>query len=1296
MFILNVEIIRQLKISGPKSVKMKYCLSACTFIFLIFFASAAPALGQSAPTITFTYAPEPGTDIGGVNIDIECEGEISDADTDVSNLKLKVEYYDGYYWRTALDLTTLDFKEAEFEDWTDSGAEYAYLYISNSCFEGGNDCDIIFNIRLWSFDQPGSYTDDFRVRVTVRDPGLHTGSDTLSGLVVDQGPDYVYHSVASPGPLIIEQFQGHSPHPQDFPLASESTFYECEIAKQMECNLMPFVICWHWIETEDTEPSNFGYGTYDRKIHNLHRAGIRGAGRLMGPTAHYSSPGWFAENWTYDPETYAADWREFVQATVERYDGDTDFGVPEGSSAYPRGLTGTSKEEKQDWADKHTIKHWEIYNEPNLTNYFPSASSENFAMVMREAYKSAKAADPWCVCFNGGVTGFGSGGILSWIEEMFTYLMDGGDLEPYTDFIAVHWYSFADAGWQQSQAPEYQDYLGDLEDIADLFEYYTGEKDVANTETAYAATWGEVSANQWDISPDAQANYYVRQNLLTFLTAKSPLTIWHRIRDHGTDDDKFSHTGILTYYDYISPVARKPVFYAMRNLAERLHGAYGLRQYQVVEGKYVYELWNGGQLVNAAWCWLTEYEWTNVTVDCPAASATLYSWAEGTDQLPGNLIATTVYPAADQVIFSVGQRPKFLMATLNDTDGDYLPDYFETNTGTFVSFTNSGCNPNNPDSDGDYYTDGLEIASGSDPNDSDSLPVEIKFSFQPEDMYVPYGMCRAGGDLFSSARGYGWNGQTAAVIKREPVYYTNTGAEKYFPDELMTFAEVPSGQTYYWELDLPPGKYRVSLACGDSYPSGYSDSTGPHRVVVEGVTMVDDVTTGRGEFYVDSEVITNDDDLLTVAVGGASGRTCLNYLIIRNPMVNFQTEDSLVSNPGYQKDYGLPYNAGRGYGWSSNMTSQTIERGSEGVHWYTETEDQRLSNFIYTSPSQSATFNYDLPDGDYRVSLACGDLRYDLGPHKVVVEGQQVLNQSTVAGEFAIVQDYPITVTGGQLNLTLGGSSGFSLLNYLKVGKTFDEPPPTPTPAPPAAPSWNYDYNGDGTSDIAIFREINGLWSIRGLSRVYFGGFDDLPVCGDYDGDGTTDIGIFRGASGLWAIRNVTRIYFGSSDDEIINGDYDGDGSCDAGIFRETSGLWAIKGVTRVYFGGFGDELVPGDYDGDGVKDIALFRSVSGLWALRNISRIYFGSSADELVPGDYAGDGTWAPGIFRSASGLWAIRALTRIYFGGVSDLPLPADYDGDLTDDIGIFRSSSGLWAIREITRAYYGSTGDIPVTR
>ncbi len=247
-----------------------------------------------------------------------------------------------------------------------------------------------------------------------------------------------------------------------------------------------------------------------------------------------------------------------------------------------------------------------------------------------------------------------------------------------------------------------------------------------------------------------------------------------------------------------------------------------------------------------------------------------------------------------------------------------------------------------------------------------------------------------------------------------------------------------------------------------------------------------------------------------------------------------------------------------------------------------------------------------------------------------------------------------------------------------------------------AASPWITDFNGDGTSDIAIFRRSSGLWAVRGMTRAYFGGSDDYAVPGDYNGDGTTEIGIFRPASGLWAIRGVTRVYFGGGFDMHHPGDYDGDGTWEPAIFRASSGLWAVRGVTRAYFGGTADIPAPGYYRGDGSKSIGVFRPSSGLWAIRGVTRAYFGGGGDIPIPGDYEGAGSWSPAIFRENSGLWAVRGVTRAYFGAYGDMPQPAVYSGGGLDRLGIFRFSSGLWAVRGVTRIYFGQQGDFSVTR
>jgi hypothetical protein len=354
----------------------------------------------------------------------------------------------------------------------------------------------------------------------------------------------------------------------------------------------------------------------------------------------------------------------------------------------------------------------------------------------------------------------------------------------------------------------------------------------------------------------------------------------------------------------------------------------------------------------------------------------------------------------------------------------------------------------------------------------------------------------------------------------------------------------------------------------------------------------------------------------------------------------------------------------------------------------------------------------------------------------VPCNAEELCDWYTVSSEWLLVQSpcgfgpryggrYDVTVSLGDVSgLSPGWHQGTVTFDtvpnsdWIRINANYFKPAPLPTPSPtailtpspttPPTPVYvileSGDYDGDGRSEIAVFRPSSGLWAVRNLGRVYFGRQGDIPVSGDYDGDGITDVAVFRPGSGLWAVKDITRFYFGGIGDIPAPGDYGGTGSTSAGVFQSASGVWVVRDLTRVYFGQAGDLPVPGDYSGDGVKELAIFRPATGLWAVKGLTRSYFGRCGDTPVPGVY---GWYGPGknaspvraiiaVYRPSSGLWTIMGSERYYFGRDGDSPVIGDFTGNSLDDTAVFRPSSGLWAIRGVTRAYFGSDGDIPVAR
>ena len=73
----------------------------------------------------------------------------------------------------------------------------------------------------------------------------------------------------------------------------------------------------------------------------------------------------------------------------------------------------------------------------------------------------------------------------------------------------------------------------------------------------------------------------------------------------------------------------------------------------------------------------------------------------------------------------VSSRIVLAASPTSDEDADGLLDSVETDTGVYVSPTDTGTDPFDWDSDDDGFDDGWEVAVGSDPNDPDETPSDV-------------------------------------------------------------------------------------------------------------------------------------------------------------------------------------------------------------------------------------------------------------------------------------------------------------------------------------------------------------------------------------------------------------------------------------------------------------------------------------------------------------------------------------------------------------------------------------------
>jgi subtilisin-like proprotein convertase family protein len=271
-------------------------------------------------------------------------------------------------------------------------------------------------------------------------------------------------------------------------------------------------------------------------------------------------------------------------------------------------------------------------------------------------------------------------------------------------------------------------------------------------------------------------------------------------------------------------------------------------------------------------------------------------------------------------------------------------------------------------------------------------------------------------------------------------------------------------------------------------------------------------------------------------------------------------------------------------------------------------------------------------------------------------------------------------------------------------------------------PRTRSDFDGDGKTDVSVFRPSEGNWymsqSTAGFGVINWGVSGDKPAPGDFDGDGKTDLSVFRPSPDssqpdFYVLNSNGFTYSGFSwglpDDIPVIEDYDGDGKEDIAVFRPSNHTFYVlksaDGSVLTYSNIASGIPAAGDFDGDGKGDFATY-SING-WYLSQSNVNYasfnftnWGTDGDKPVPGDYDGDGKDDFAVFRPSDRTWYIRGSTGgnsfVQFGLSSDVPVPGDYDGDGKMDIAVYRN--GTWYLNRSTAgisiAQFGLGSDTPL--
>jgi hypothetical protein len=251
-------------------------------------------------------------------------------------------------------------------------------------------------------------------------------------------------------------------------------------------------------------------GKFDWDFHDKLLASARG----HGITVYAIVAGW--PHWT-KPYTKQGieDYAAFLQALVKRY--------------------------------RAQIKHWEIWNEPNI--FFWQGPKELYADLLTRSYAAIKEVDP-----TAQVLGLSTAGIdFKYIEDMLARKA------PF-DVLTIHPYrkTLDDAAFIQ-----------DLKRVHELVRLPDGRpRPVWLTEIGWATHLPHNALGQ-DFQPNsqrAQAELIARTYLCSIVSGVEPRTFWYDFRNDGEDPFYFEHSMGIVQRDFTP----KPAYRAFATLARLL------------------------------------------------------------------------------------------------------------------------------------------------------------------------------------------------------------------------------------------------------------------------------------------------------------------------------------------------------------------------------------------------------------------------------------------------------------------------------------------------------------------------------------------------------------------------------------------------------------------------------------------------------------------------------------------------------------------------------------------------------
>ncbi len=208
--------------------------------------------------------------------------------------------------------------------------------------------------------------------------------------------------------------------------------------------------------------------------------------------------------------------------------------------------------------------------------------------------------------------------------------------------------------------------------------------------------------------------------------------------------------------------------------------------------------------------------------------------------------------------------------------------------------------------------------------------------------------------------------------------------------------------------------------------------------------QADKIITGLTSYTRDSEFLYNLRRLIGLKNGGeiaaippilpapthprAAGVPGNYYLNFQDPAGQPSADPLVVNGKTYLKIGASDYSAAAGYGWYSPPDAHWLTR------WLSSGPNVLQRSVLYSDWGRPATWEFDLPNGAYTVTLSLGWQGGTYLHQKALIEGVAFVNdEGTTPAAPYLVRTQPVYVADHKLTLSIGIFNEYTMLNYLEV-----------------------------------------------------------------------------------------------------------------------------------------------------------------------------------------------------------------------------------------------------------------------